>query len=168
MWWERIGTTVQHEFSDLGNLEAFTIVVLRLLVSVVLGAMMGYERESAGATAGLRTHMLVALGSALFVLIPAQAGMRPEDLSRVIQGVAAGIGFLGAGAIIKHADANDIKGQTTAAGIWLTAAVGVAAGMGKELTAVVSSVFAVVILALVRLLSSRRDGSEQGSRKPGR
>jgi putative Mg2+ transporter-C (MgtC) family protein len=97
--------------------------------------------------------MLVALGSALFILIPLQAGMKIEDLSRVLQGVTAGIGFLGAGAILKLRERNDIKGLTTAASVWLTAAIGVAAGMGRETTAVVSAVFAFVILSLLR----RRD-----------
>jgi putative Mg2+ transporter-C (MgtC) family protein len=97
--------------------------------------------------------MLVALGSALFILIPLQAGMKIEDLSRVLQGVTAGIGFLGAGAILKLRERNDIKGLTTAASVWLTAAIGVAAGMGRETTAIVSAVFAFVILSMLR----RRD-----------
>ena len=101
--------------------------------------------------------MLVALGSELFILIPLQAGMRIEDLSRVLQGVTAGIGFLGAGAILKLRERNDIKGLTTAASVWLTAAIGVAAGMGRETTAVVSAVFAFVILSLLR----RKDKSSQ-------
>jgi putative Mg2+ transporter-C (MgtC) family protein len=117
---------------------------------VLLGGLLGYERESVGASAGLRTHMLVSLGSALFILIPLQAGMRIEDLSRVLQGVTAGIGFLGAGAILKQQDRNDIKGLTTAASVWLAAAIGVAAGMGREATAVASAVFAFVILAILR------------------
>jgi putative Mg2+ transporter-C (MgtC) family protein len=94
--------------------------------------------------------MLVSLGSALFVLIPLQAGMRMDDLSRVLQGVTAGIGFLGAGAILKQTDRNDVRGLTTAASIWLTAALGVAAGMGREATALLSTLFALVILAILR------------------
>ena len=91
--------------------------------------------------------------SALFVLIPLQAGMKIEDLSRVLQGITAGIGFLGAGAILKQNSKGDIRGLTTAASVWLTAAVGIAAGMGREGTAVVSAVFALVILAILRPLS---------------
>jgi len=153
MWWTQIWVTVQQEFSDLANFEDITRVSLRLSVALLLGALLGYERESVGAAAGLRTHMLVALGSALFVLIPSQAGMRIEDISRVMQGVTAGIGFLGAGAIIKLRN-EDIKGLTTAAGIWLTAAVGVAAGMGLEATAVLSAAFGWVVLALLRSLKA--------------
>ena len=147
--WAEIWRTVQQEFSDIGDAEDLTRICLRLSVALLLGAVLGYERESVGAAAGLRTHMLVALGSALFMVIPHQAGMRIEDVSRVMQGVTAGIGFLGAGAIIKMKD-ESIKGLTTAAGIWLTAAVGVAAGMGLEATAVVSAGFGWIVLYLLR------------------
>ncbi|AOF85808.1 mgtC family protein [Hydrogenophaga sp. RAC07] len=147
--WLEIWTTVQQEFSDIGNAEDLTKICLRLTVALALGALLGYERESVGAAAGLRTHMLVALGAALFMVIPHQAGMRIEDVSRVMQGVIAGIGFLGAGAIMKLKD-ESIKGLTTAAGIWLTAAVGMAAGMGLEATAVVSAVFGWIVLFLLR------------------
>jgi len=153
VWWEQSWLTIQQEFSDLGDAHDITRVVVRLIVAVALGGLLGYERESVGASAGQRTHMLVALGSAIFVLIPLQAGMHIEDLSRVLQGVTAGIGFLGAGAILKLRERNAIQGLTTAASVWLTAAIGVAAGMGRETTAVVSAVFAFAILSLLR----RRD-----------
>jgi len=158
--WSQIWSTIYLEFSDLGDVEGMTRVVVRMLVAVLLGGLLGYERESVGASAGLRTHMLVSLGSALFVLIPLQAGMQIEDLSRVLQGVTAGIGFLGAGAILKLKDENDIKGLTTAASVWLTAAVGVSAGMGREATAVLSTVFALVILALLRLPKGRKERTD--------
>lgn len=157
-WLERSWVTVQHEFSDLGNVEDITRIVLRLLVAVVLGGMLGYERETVGASAGLRTHMLVSLGAALFVLIPLQAGMEIGDLSRVLQGVTAGIGFIGAGAILKHHDQDDVKGVTTAASVWLTAAIGIAAGMGREASAVLSALFALVILAILRITPNKPDG----------
>lgn len=150
MWWTRSWATVQQEFSDLGNVEDITRIVVRLLVALVLGGLLGYERERVGASAGLRTHMMVSMGSALFVLIPLQAGMEVSDLSRVLQGVTAGIGFLGAGAILKHNDKDDIKGLTTAASVWTTAAIGIAAGMGREATAVLSALFAIVVLAILR------------------
>ncbi len=151
MWIERSWATIQQEFADVGSVEDITRIVLRLLVAVALGGLLGYERESVGASAGLRTHMLVSLGSALFVLIPLQAGMEIGDLSRVLQGVTAGIGFIGAGAILKHTQKDDIKGVTTAASVWLTAAIGIAAGMGREATAVLSALFALAILAILRL-----------------
>jgi putative Mg2+ transporter-C (MgtC) family protein len=150
VWWEKSWLIVQQEFSDLGNVEDITRLCVRLLVASLLGGLLGWERESVGASAGLRTHMLVSLGSALFVLIPLQAGMEVTDLSRVLQGVTAGIGFLGAGAILKLTDKKEIEGLTTAASVWLTAAVGIAAGMGMEATAVLSTLFAVAILSLLR------------------
>ena len=150
MTWDEVWGTVHEEFTDIGDAAGIVRIVVRLLVAVVLGGVLGWERESVGAPAGLRTHMLVSLGSALFVLIPLQAGMKMEDLSRVLQGVTAGIGFLGAGAILKQRDRNDVRGLTTAASIWLTAALGVAAGMGREATALLSTLFALVILAILR------------------
>ena len=154
-WWVVSWITIQKEFSDLGDVAELTRVCVRLIVAVALGALLGYERESAGASAGLRTHMLVSLGSALFVLIPLQAGMPLADVSRVLQGVTAGVGFLGAGAILKLQNDNQITGLTTAAGVWLTAAIGVAAGMGREGTAVLSALFALAILSLLKFKSAR-------------
>ena len=162
--WSQVWQTIVNEFSDLGDVGSITVVCVRMLVAVVLGAILGYERESAGASAGLRTHMLVALGSALFVLIPLQAGMQLGDISRVLQGVTAGIGFLGAGAILKLQDEKQITGLTTAAGVWLTAAVGVAAGMGREGTAVLSALFALGILSLLRFKTA---GNTQQDSEPG-
>jgi len=156
-WLTESWLTIQREFSDLGNAEDVTILVVRLTVAALLGGLLGYERETIGASAGLRTHMLVSVGSALFVLIPLQAGMEVQDLSRVLQGVTAGIGFLGAGAILKQKERNDIKGLTTAASVWMTAAIGVAAGMGREGTAVLSALFGIVILAILRAPGKRRN-----------
>ncbi len=153
--WAQIWIATQQEFSDLGDVSDITRVCVRLTVAVALGAMLGYERESVGASAGLRTHMLVSLGSALFVLIPLLAGMPLVDVSRVLQGVTAGVGFLGAGAILKSQSENQITGLTTAAGVWLTAAVGVAAGMGREGTAVLSALFALGILSLLKFKGRR-------------
>lgn len=154
-WWIRSWVTVQEEFSDLSDVEGITRVVVRLVMAVALGALLGYERESVGASAGLRTHMLVSLGSALFVLIPLQAGMELGDVSRVVQGVTAGVGFLGAGAILKLQNENQITGLTTAAGVWLTAAVGVAAGMGREGTAVLTTLLALGILSFLKFKGRR-------------
>src|SRR6478672_5702063 len=108
--WEIAWNTICVEFADLANVAQTTQLCVRLLVAVVLGAVLGLEREFHGTAAGLRTHMLVALGSALFVVVPLQAGMEISDLSRVLQGVVAGIGFLGAGAIIKLSEDRQIKG----------------------------------------------------------
>jgi putative Mg2+ transporter-C (MgtC) family protein len=124
-------------------------LLIRLSAATLLGAIIGYEREKTGKSAGLRTHMLVSLSSALFVLAPLEAGMTDSDVARVIQGVAAGIGFIGAGAILKVSNDREIQGLTTAAGIWVTAAVGLAAGLGRLGLAIVSVVLGWMILYLL-------------------
>lgn len=151
-WWQSIGGTIASEFSDVPDLEQATRIVLRLALAALLGGLLGYEREQKGKSAGVRTHMLVSMGSALFVLVSQQTGVTETDMSRVIQGIVAGIGFLGAGTILKGRDEEQVKGLTTAAGIWLTAAIGVAAGMGRETTAVLSTLLALAILSAVPLV----------------
>ena len=151
----RIIDTLKAEFSDVNDVEQITRIVIRLLLAAVLGGILGYERENQGKAAGVRTHMLVAMGAALFVLVPQQAGMTLPDMSRVIQGVVAGIGFLGAGAIIKNRNEDDIQGLTTAAGVWMTAAIGIACGLGRESTAVLSTVMALIVLVGVPRLMDR-------------
>lgn len=158
--WNRIAETIAAEFSDISDLEQLTRVIVRLLVAALLGGLIGLERELAGKPAGLRTHMLVALGSALFVLIPLQAGIEIDDLSRVIQGLLAGVGFLCAGSILKAADEDQVHGLTTAASLWLTAAIGMGAGMGREAMALLSTLLALGILQLEgpirRMIGARR------------
>jgi putative Mg2+ transporter-C (MgtC) family protein len=155
---DRILETIRTEFSDAGDAEQVTRILLRLLLAALLGGVLGYEREAQGKAAGIRTYMLVSMGSALFVLVPHQAGMRIEDMSRVLQGIVAGIGFLGAGAIVKHHSEENVQGLTTAAGIWMTAAIGIACGLGREMTAIISTVLALAVLALVpKLLPARKD-----------
>jgi putative Mg2+ transporter-C (MgtC) family protein len=146
--WQEVWQGVRADFSDLPGVVAVTQLILRMLLAIFLGGLLGYQRERQGKEAGLRTHMLVALGSAFFVLIPLQAGMSMGDLSRVLQGLIAGIGFLLAGTILKQQAEGQIHGLTTAAGLWLTAAVGVAVGLGREASAVLGTVLALMILAL--------------------
>jgi len=141
--------TLRAEFSDAIDTAQITRIAVRLLLAAALGGVLGYERERSGQVAGIRTHMLVAMGSALFVLVPHQAGMAIDSLSRVIQGVVTGVGFLGAGAIIKHRAPETVHGLTTAAGVWMTAAIGVASGFGREMTAIISTVLAFVVLTSV-------------------
>ena len=147
--WHDVWQGVRADFSDLAGVRAVTQLVLRMLLATLLGGLLGYQRERQGKEAGLRTHMLVALGSAFFVLIPFQGGMPLGDLSRVLQGLIAGIGFLLAGTILKQQAEGQIHGLTTAAGLWLTAAVGVAVGLGREASAVLGTVLALIILALL-------------------
>ena len=82
--WQEIWSTVQSEFSDIPDAAQITRIMLRLLVAALLGGLLGYEREQHGKSAGVRTHMLVAIGAALFVLIPQQAGASTADLTRVL------------------------------------------------------------------------------------
>ena len=147
--WQEVWNTVLSEFSDIPDATQITRITLRLLVAAALGGLLGYERESQGKSAGVRTHMLVAIGAALFVLIPQQAGASTADLTRVLQGLIAGVGFLGAGAIILGTKQVETQGLTTAAGIWVTAAIGAAAGMGRESTAVLSTFVALFVLSVL-------------------
>lgn len=150
-WWATVWETVEAEFSDLSEADQFARMAVRLLLAVFLGAMLGLERELRGMAAGLRTHMLVALGSALFVVVPLQAGMELDSVGRVLQGVISGIGFLGAGAIVKMSGQGEIRGLTTAASVWLTSAIGITAGMGRETTALLTTLLALFILTLSHL-----------------
>lgn len=154
-WWLDVMSTVRQEFSDLPDVAEFTRVFLRLVIALLLGAAIGYDRERNASAAGLRTHMLVALGAAMFVVVPQQAGFDSADVSRVVQGLIAGIGFLGAGTIIKLNEKEQVKGLTTAASVWATASIGVAAGMGREATAVLATVLVLVILAIIPHLERR-------------
>ncbi len=121
-------------------------IVVRLIVAVVLGGIIGLERAHLHKPAGMRTHMLVALGAAIVVLLPQMIGMSSADSSRVIQGTLTWIGFIGGGVILKMSEQHQIVGITTAAGIWLTATIGIAAGTGRLGLAVVGTVLAFVIL----------------------
>jgi putative Mg2+ transporter-C (MgtC) family protein len=134
-------------------------ISIRLLAALLAGGVIGYQRERAGKAAGLRTHMLVALGTALFVIAAAEAGMQQDAMSRVVQGLVTGIGFLGAGAILKLEDERVIRGLTTAAGIWMTAALGVAIGLGHLGTAAIGVLLAWVVLAALIRLERGIDGS---------
>ncbi|MGL4552629.1 MAG: MgtC/SapB family protein [Gemmataceae bacterium] len=144
---QQAAAALREEFSDIGDAAALTRVLTRLTLAAVLGGLLGWERESKAKAAGVRTHMLVAIGSALFVLVPRELDVSAADVARVLQGLVAGIGFLGAGAIVKGSG-EDVKGLTTAAGIWLTAAIGMAVGLGREMTAVLSTGMALAVLTV--------------------
>lgn len=138
-------------------------VGFRLIVAAALGGLVGAEREYVGKAAGLRTHMIVALGAALFVLAPAEAGLAEGDVSRIIQGVAAGIGFIGAGTILKQPDRLEVHGLTTAASIWLTASVGVAAAVGPLWLPAFCVLIALVILFVFAAIERRLGRPHQGT-----
>jgi putative Mg2+ transporter-C (MgtC) family protein len=141
--------TLEHVFPDAFDPVAAHLLWVtgwRLAAAAGMGAVIGWERQLEGKEAGVRTHMLVSLGSALFVLSSLLLNDDPNEASKVIQGVAAGIGFLGAGTILKLSESHEVKGLTTAAGIWLAAAVGVAAGAGLLWPAAIGVVLAWFIL----------------------
>ena len=117
--------------SGLPDARQLVHVLIRMIAASVLGAVVGMQREKAGKPAGVRTHMLVSLGTAVMVLACSGVGMSSDSVSRVVQGIVTGIGFLGAGAILKLDQEREIQGLTTAAGIWMTAAIGVAVGLGS-------------------------------------
>ena len=130
-------------------------VLLRVVTATLLGAIVGFERQKAGKPAGLRTHILVCLGTAVVVLACSGAQMNVDGLSRVIQGIVTGIGFIGAGSILKLNEQHDIKGLTTAAGLWMTAAIGIAVGLGELGLAVIGTTLTLIILALVHVWELR-------------
>ena len=158
-WWQEIGNMVMAEFSDLPDIIEFTRLILRLAIAAALGGLLGWERERSGKAAGARTHMLVSTGAALLVLVPQQMDMSDADLSRVIQGIVTGVGFLGAGTILKSTSEQNVKGLTTAAGLWFTAAIGITAGLGREASAVLSTLLALIILHLVPRIWPKAGGS---------
>ena len=133
---------------------AYWEIALRLLLAVVLGGMIGFERESHNRPAGFRTHILVCAGSALIMMVSAygftgQIGEGFEaDPGRIAAGVVTGIGFLGAGTILQHR--GSVRGLTTAATIWVVSGVGLAAGIGFYLGAVLTTVFVLISLLLLR------------------
>ncbi len=131
------------------------VSVVRLGLAALLGAVIGLQRERVHSTAGLRTHMLVSLGAAFFVLAAIEAGSDTADISRVIQGLVAGVGFLGAGAILKIGDRGEVHGLTTAASIWLTAAVGTGSGLGHIWLPILGAVFGWLVLGPVGALERR-------------
>ena len=137
---------------DLGQLER---VLLRVIAATLLGALVGFEREKAGKPAGFRTHILVSLGTAIVVLACAGSRMDLDGLSRVIQGIVTGIGFIGAGSILKISEQRDIQGLTTAAGLWMTAAIGVACGLGTIGLALIATAMTLIVLWVLRVMEAR-------------
>lgn len=145
-----LGTALWQELAgDFPNNEEIVRIAVRLLFAMMVGGAIGFERGQVGKAAGLRTHMLVALGTALATLVPILSEMPGESVSRVIQGALAGIGFIGGGAILKMSERHEIVGVTTAASIWLAACGGVAVGAGHFGLAIGGTILALIILALL-------------------
>jgi len=126
--------------------------ILRVLLAVALGAGIGYQRERAGKAAGLRTLVLVSAGAALFTVVSIFGfGTQGVDISRVAAGVVVGVGFIGAGVILRGQREEEVAGLTTAATIWVTAGVGLAAGAGMYLVAVIAAAIILGILLLPKV-----------------
>ncbi len=151
--------------SGLHNSEQLMHVIIRLVAAALLGALVGIQRESTRKPAGLRTHMLVSLATAAFVISCSSVGMSSDGLSRVIQGIVTGIGFIGAGSILKLGEQHEIRGLTTASSVWMTAAIGITVGLGSLGIAIMVTILALIILALEGL--ERRVEDKQGSNDRG-
>jgi putative Mg2+ transporter-C (MgtC) family protein len=161
-------------FKGVPDADHIVRVLARLVAAALVGGMIGFERLRDGKEAGLRTHILVALGSALFVLVPLEAGMGSAEISRVMQGLATGIGFLGTGCILKLTETRHVEGLTTAASIWLTAALGIAIGSGWLWPALLGTVMTWIVLyglqgvehRLRKAYGRRAEQTEHAERKP--
>lgn len=161
----------QYYFGTLPDGPEIVRMGLRLLTALVIGGCIGLQRELTHHSAGFRTHILVAMGSALLVIAGSQSGMSSSDVSRVIQGIVTGIGFLGGGAILKITDERQILGLTTAAGIWMTAAASIAAGLGRIITALIALLLTLIVLGVLikfeeRMRKLYRDEDRKSATKP--
>jgi len=140
------------------------ITITRIVLAVVLGGIIGLEREKKGRNAGLRTHILVCTGSSLIMLVSLYVfemyqGKVPVDPSRIAAGVVTGIGFLGAGTIM--ASAEGVKGLTTAASIWVSSAIGLAVGCGFTSAAVVATIVTFATLAFLKHIEKKLEVTEK-------
>ncbi len=156
---------------DLPNAYELISISFRLILAAALGGIPGWQREWTGQAAGLRTHMLVSVGAAVFVMAAVEAGASVNDTARVIQGLATGIGFVGAGAILKSKREHEVRGLTTASSIWLTAGLGTAVGLGRVWLPVLAAILAVTILAVlddlrVKIGAPSPDGATSPSTRP--
>ena len=154
-----------HELTlGLHDRQQIARVVIRLLAALILGGLVGLQRQRTHKPAGLRTHMLVCLGTAVFVTTCGAVGMAVDAQSRVIQGIVTGLGFIGAGSILKLSQEHEIKGLTTAAGVWMTAAIGVTVGLGALGIGIIATILTLIILAVAtkfeRFVQGKRDASQ--------
>ncbi|GAA4453249.1 MgtC/SapB family protein [Novipirellula rosea] len=147
---------------------SYSSVWLPTVAAVLLGGLIGIERQMSGHSAGLRTHMLVSLASAMFVLACSElTSQLPLDLTRVVQGIAAGVGFIGAGTILKADRKHEVFGLTTASTIWLSAAIGTACGLGEYPLAITSVLLTIVVLVGLRPIEERLLNQRKRVQKPG-
>jgi putative Mg2+ transporter-C (MgtC) family protein len=132
-------------------------MALRILLATALGGIIGFQRERLDKPAGFRTHILIAAGAALFTVVSIM-GFKTDDTARVAAGIVAGIGFLGAGSIIRRG--NHIEGLTTAATIWAVAGIGMAAGSGLYIISVITTAIILTVLLLPRFPVNHREDKQ--------
>jgi putative Mg2+ transporter-C (MgtC) family protein len=132
------------QLSELGRL------IFRLALAMALGAIMGWQHERQGDAAGLRTHMLVAIGTTLFLLLLPQAGLSGTELGKVLASLLAGLGLLCAGILLRQRGNGRVVDLTSAGGIWVTGAIATAVGVGQATTAIVGTLFAAATLSVLR------------------
>ena len=137
------------------NINSVLQVTIRIVVAGILGGIIGYEREVKGKAAGLRTHMLLAMGTVIVLVVARLDGIPMSEMSKVIEGLVTGVGFLGGGAILKLSDKQEIRGVTTAASIWSTSAIGIAVGLGQIWIGILSTIVVWIILFVVGYLEKR-------------
>ncbi|ELY1978434.1 MgtC/SapB family protein [Flavobacterium psychrophilum] len=130
------------------DIQAELIIISKLLVSFLLGAFIGLDREKHGRDAGIRTYAGVCIGATLFTAITSHLVNNPADTSRVIANIVTGVGFLGAGIIYRNTGAGTSHGLTTAATVWCTSAVGVAVGLNMFIIAIVAALALYFLLSL--------------------
>lgn len=128
----------------------WTTIVIRIAVSIAVGGLIGIERELEHKPAGLRTIILVCLGSTIFMLLGIQLGLLGNEIGRILAGAITGIGFLGAGAIIRAR--GEVHGLTTAATIWLVSGLGLAIGAGYYILAIIASVSVLIVLRILGIV----------------
>jgi len=126
-------------------------IVLRLFLAAALGAVIGFQRERSKKAAGLRTHILISLGAALFTVVSVFGFPGTADVSRVAAGVVTGIGFIGAAVVIHGTQGDRVIGLTTAASIWMTAAIGLTAGAGMYIVASAAAVLTLLVLLIPKV-----------------
>jgi putative Mg2+ transporter-C (MgtC) family protein len=130
-------------------------VLGRLLLAIALSSLIGLDREYSQKAAGLRTNMLVSLGAAVFVLVPIQSGLTGADstaLARSLQGIITGVGFIGAGSVLRG---DRVRGLTSAAAVWISAGIGIASGLGQWQIGLIATGLALMILRLVKFLEKQ-------------
>jgi putative Mg2+ transporter-C (MgtC) family protein len=143
-------------------------LAFRLVLALLAGGVIGWNRQVSGKPAGLRTHMLVSMGSALFVIVPLSVSASGEAISRTIQGVATGVGFLGAGDIVRQSlrdSGHEVpRNLASAAAIWVTAGLGIAAGYGLWQLTALGAVLTLITLTVVKKIEPASQRNEPGQR----